>query len=120
MDNMESLYQGFKKYFNAGREEINYFLDVLKNIKEDKWEYKYEKLTVTGTLFYIIKTLKYDNIKINYNYFFNSNNDVCYDNEITIKVDNNTIYETQDETDELYIKIFALVERAEKRVKPNG
>lgn len=117
MNNMESLYNEFEKYFNSGREEINYFLDVLKIIKEDRWEYEYEKLTVTDTFIYIIKTLKYDNIQINYKYFFNSNDDVCYGYEITVKVNNKTIYETQDKTDELFIEILDFIERAEKRAK---
>lgn len=117
MSNMESLYKEFKEYFDAGREGINYFLDVLKAVKEDRWDYEYEKLTLPGSVFYIIKTLKYDNIKINYNCFYNSDNDECSGNEITVKVDNVKIFETDDETNELAIEIIDFIERVEKRAK---
>ena len=67
MINMESLHNEFEKYFNDNQEKINYFLDVLKNVKEDKWEYKCNKEKFDCIYSYSIhetEVLKYDNMII--------------------------------------------------------
>lgn len=119
MNNMESLYKGFKEYFNADRERIDYFLDVLKNIKEERWKYQYfciEKGDETKET----SLLTYDNIKIT------SIVDKFYDYisygistfyTIEIKIDNIVIYkiERTDVLSELGDEIIAMFERAEER-----
>lgn len=121
MNNMESLCNEFEKYFNDNQEKINYFLDVLKNVKEDRWEYQY---------FYIKKDdetketsiLTYDNINITsivdkfYDYI-SYGTSTYY--TIEIKIDNVVIYniEHTDVLSELGDEIIAMLERAEKRAK---
>lgn len=123
MNNMESLHNEFEKYFKDNQEKINYFLDVLKNVKEDRWEYSdnFSNITEEELKFISkIKSLKYDNIDIRYEF----DDDYCVDvwgdgigeNIIRIYVDGMVIFETDDES-ELSIEILALIERAEKRVK---
>lgn len=119
MDNMESLYQGFKYYFDYDREKIKHFLEVLKTVKEDKWEYKCNKEKFDCIYSYSIhetEVLKYDNIEIIYksNHYDNLE-DADADFIIIIFVDNTKIFETNNEDDELFIEILAMIERAEKR-----
>lgn len=120
MTNMESLYKEFKEYFDAGREKIDYFLDVLKNVKEDKWDYEYSTDKSELRLEYQ-KILIYDNIKIKYvsnGYFYcYSENGDMVDPMILIWADNKCIFETDDETTELAIEIIDFIERVEKRAK---
>lgn len=121
MDNIESLYQGFKEYFDADRERIEHFLDVLKTVKEDKWKYQYfciKKDDETKETRMII----YDNIKITsivdkfYDYI-SYGTSTYY--TIEIKIDNVVIYkiERADVLSELGDEIIAMLERAEKRAK---
>lgn len=104
MNNTESLYQGFKKYFNVDREEINYFLEVLKTIKEDKWEYDYSCLNFKFDK-KETKTLKYDNIKIIYiikTYYDYIDYHTDFDEEVEVLVNNTKIFKSDDESDELF------------------
>lgn len=117
---MESLYQGFEKYFNDNQEKINYFLDVLKNVKEDRWEYEYSS-DMDGSTLEEEKTLIYDKIMIKYvsnGYFYaySDNGDMIYP-MILIWSNNVCIFQSDDETDELFIEILDFIERAEKRAK---
>lgn len=121
MDNMESLYQGFEKYFNDNQEKINYFLEVLKNVKEDRWEYECNREKLDDIYSYSIhetEVLKYDNIKIIYksNHYDNLE-DADADFVIIIFVDNTKIFEINNEDDELFIETVEFIERAEKRAK---
>ncbi len=121
MDNMESLYNEFEQYFKDNQEKINYFLDVLKNTKEDRWKYQYfciEKDDETKET----SILTYDNIKITsivdkfYDYI-SYGTSTYY--TIEIKIDNVVIYkiERADVLSELGDEIIAMLERAEKRAK---
>lgn len=121
MDNMESLYNELEQYFKDNQEKINYFLDVLKNVKEDRWEYKCNKEKFNCIYSYSIhetEVLKYDNIEIIYksNHYDNLE-DADADFTIIIFVDNTKIFETNNEDDELFIEILDFIERAEKRAK---
>ena len=117
---MESLHNEFEQYFKDNQEKINYFLDVLKNVKEDKWEYE-ANTEKYGVLYYSIhktEVLKYDNIKIVcINEHYDNLEDADTDFIITVWVDNVKIFETQDETSELAIEIIDFIERVEKRAK---
>lgn len=118
MDNMESLYNEFEIYFNDNQEKINYFLDVLKNIKEDKWEYECDKEKFDGIYSYSIhetEVLKYDNIEIIYksNHYDNLE-DADADFIIIIFVDNTKIFETNNEDDELFIETVEFINRVKK------
>lgn len=117
MNNMESLYQGFKYYFNYDREKIKHFLEVLKNVKEEEWEYKYDEIKLTYPKCKT-KTLIYDNIKIDYvsDLFWRDNQEEA-EIIITVYVDNTKIFKTEDISSELSIEILAMIERAEKRVR---
>lgn len=117
MTNMESLYQGFKYYFDYDRRYIEHFLDVLKNVKEDRWEYGYNEYISTYPKFKN-KSLIYDNIKIDYvsDLFWRDNQEEA-ETIITVYVDNVKIFKTNDETSELSIEILDFIERAEKRAK---
>ena len=120
MINMESLHNEFEQYFKDNQEKINYFLDVLKNVKEDRWEYEANTERSYGMFYFIRKTevLKYDNIKIVcINEHYDNLEDADTDFIVTVRVDNVKIFETQDETSELSIEILDFIERAEKRVK---
>lgn len=115
MDNMESLYQEFKKYFDKDRGEIDYFLEVLKTIKEDRWEYsfifkKYEDIFICNLF---IKKIRYDNIRIIYSYLQDENR--RFNSEIQIMVDDKYIYSNTFENDTLFIELKAFIERAEQR-----
>lgn len=121
MTNMESLYNEFEQYFKDNQEKINYFLDVLKNVKEDRWEYQYfciKKDDETKET----SILTYDNIKITsivdkfYDYI-SYGTSTYY--TIEIKIDNVVIYkiERADVLSELGDEIIAMLERAEKRAK---
>lgn len=119
MDNMESLYQGFKEYFDADREKIDYFLDVLKNVKEDKWEYEYSCLNFSFDKIET-KTLKYDNIRIQHTiktYYDSIDYRTDFEDTIKVLVANIKIFETDDETSKLSIKIIDFIKQAEKRAK---
>ena len=120
MNNMESLHNEFEKYFNYNQEKINYFLDVIKNVKEDRWEYE-TNTEKYGVLYYSIhktEVLKYNNIKIVcINEHYDNLEDADTDFIVTVRVDNVKIFETQDETSELAIEILDFIERAEKRAK---
>lgn len=117
MGNMKSLYKGFKYYFDYDREKINYFLEVLKNVKEDKWEYECceSKLTYPKCK---TKTLIYDNIKIDYvsDLFWRDNQEEA-ETIITVYVDNVKIFKTEDPSSELSLEIIDFIERAEKRAR---
>ena len=120
MNNMESLHNEFEKYFNDNQEKINYFLDVLKNVKEDRWEYEYSS-DIDGSTLEEEKTLIYDKIMIKYvsnGYFYaySDNGDMIYP-MILIWSNNVCIFQSDDETDELFIEILTFIERAEKRAK---
>lgn len=121
MTNMESLYNEFERYFNDNQEKINYFLDVLKNVKEDRWEYQHfciKKDDETKET----SILTYDNIKITsivdkfYDYI-SYGTSTYY--TIEIKIDNVVIYkiERADVLSELGDEIIAMLERAQKRVR---
>lgn len=125
MNNMESLYNEFEQYFKDNQEKINYFLDVLKNVKEDRWEYecKEEKFDWGR---YTKKTLFYDNIKIinkaNETYYLDG--DVDVDESIIISVDNKVIYKEEmpydkdiDDYSEIFIEILDFIKRAKKKTK---
>lgn len=117
MDNMESLHNEFEKYFNNNQEPINYFLEVLKNVKEDKWEYECNCLNLNFDK-KETKTLKYDNIKIKHiikTYYDYIDYYTGFDEEVEVLVGNTKIFNTDNETDELFIEILAFIERAEKR-----
>lgn len=114
MSNMESLYKSFKYYFDYDKKKIKHFLDVLKNVKEEKWEYECNKKIFFNAIIY--KSLKYDNIEINYKYFI-TNDNVSYNNQITVIVNNKIICVIDDETSELAIEIIDFIERVEKRAK---
>ena len=122
MNNMESLYESFKYYFEAKKEKINYFLDVLKNVKEDKWEYECNsrcELDGLSVEHYLHETQKiiYDNIVIiHYVKRFLIDREVEVE-KILVLVDNIAIFQIQDETSELSIEILDFIERAEKRAK---
>lgn len=120
MNNMESLHNEFERYFNDNQEKINYFLDVLKNVKEDRWEYQYfciEKGDETKET----SLLTYDNIKITnivdkfYDYISYG---ISTFYTIEIKIDNIVIYkiERTDVLSELGDEIIAMFERAEERI----
>lgn len=112
---MESLYNEFKKYFNNNQKKTNYFLDVLKNVKEYMWKYEYfciEKGDETKET----TILTYDNIKIT------SIVDKFYDYisygistyyTIEIKIDDVVIYkiERTDVLNELGDEIIEMLER---------
>lgn len=117
MDNMESLYQGFKYYFDYDREQINYFLEVLETVKEDKWEYECVESKLSYPKFKT-KSLIYDNIKIDYvsDLFWRDNQEEA-ETIITVYVDNVKIFKTEDPSSELSIEILDFIERAEKRAK---
>lgn len=117
MDNMESLYESFKYYFDYDRRYIKHFLDVLENVKEDRWEYGYNEYISTYPKFKT-KSLTYDNIKIDYvsDLFWRDNQEEA-ETIITVYVDNVKIFKTNDETSELSIEILDFIERAEKRAK---
>lgn len=102
---MESLHKGFKDYFKNNQEKINYFLDVLKNTREDSWEYE-----ETYREDYYQKTIKYDTISIVFN------NDKQAGKRIYIVSNNNIIY-FDIVIDDLPIELVALIERVEKRAK---
>ena len=119
MDNMESLYQVFEKYFNDNQEKINYFLDVLKTVKEDKWEYEYSCLNFSFDKIET-KTLKYDNIRIQHTiktYYDSIDYRTDFEDTIKVLVANIKIFETDDETSKLSIKIIDFIKQAEKRAK---
>lgn len=118
---MESLYNEFEQYFNDNQEKTNYFLDVLKNVKEDRWEYEYfciKKDDETKET----RIITYDNIKITsivdkfYDYI-SYGTSTYY--TIEIKIDNVVIYkiESADVLSELGDEIIAMLERVEKRAK---
>ena len=118
MDNMESLYNEFEQYFKDNQEKINYFLDVLKNTKEDRWEYKCNKEKFDCIYSYSIhetEVLKYDNIEIIYksNHYDNLE-DADADFIIIIFVDNTKIFETNNEDDELFIETVEFINRVKK------
>lgn len=106
MDSMESLHNEFERYFNDNQEKINYFLDVLKNVKEDKWEYS-EIIRDK----YCVKQLKYDNIVIKY----------CSKSVIgeilKVHINSKMIYVTNLLLEKIDIEVLAMIERAEKRAK---
>ena len=118
MNNMESLHNEFEKYFNYNQEKINYFLDVIKNVKEDRWEYE-TNTEKYGVLYYPIhktEVLKYNNIEIVcISEHYGNLEDADTDFIITVRVDNVKIFETQDGTSELAIEIIDFIERVEKR-----
>ena len=120
MNNMESLHNEFEKYFNYNQEKINYFLDVIKNVKEDRWEYE-TNTEKYGVLYYSIhktEVLKYNNIKIVcINEHYDNLEDADTNFIIIVYVGNRKIFETDDETSELAIEILDFIERAEKRAK---
>ena len=106
MNNMESLHNEFKRYFNDNQEKINYFLDVLKNVKEDRWEYLE---TVIDK--YYVKQLKYDNIVIKYY------SESVIGEILKVHIDSKMIYVTNLLLEKIDIEIIAMIERAEKRAK---
>lgn len=117
MTKMESLYQEFKKYFDYDRMDIDYFLDMLKTVKEDKWQYEYQENELTYPK-YKIKKLIYGNIKIDYIYdLFWKDSQEEAEIIITAKVNNIIIFKTEDKTIRLTIKIIDFIERVEKRQK---
>ena len=120
MSNMKSLYKSFKYYFNYDKKKIKYFLDMLKTVNEDEWEYEINTERY-GCLYYsIYKTeiLKYNNIKIVCkNNHYDNLEDADTDFIIIIYVGNRKIFETDDETSELAIEIIDFIERVEKREK---
>lgn len=105
MNNMESLYNEFEQYFKDNQEKINYFLDVMKNVKEDMWEYK-EKYRDD----YYQKTIIYDTISIVFN------NHKQAGKRIYIVANHNIIY-FDYVIDDLPIKLVAFIERVEKMIK---
>lgn len=121
MTNMKSLYNEFEQYFNDNQEKTNYFLDVLKNVKEDRWEYEYfciKKDDETKET----RIITYDNIKIisivdKFYDYISYGTSTYY--TIEIKIDNVVIYkiERADVLSELGDEITAMLERAEKRAK---
>lgn len=119
MTNMESLFYSFQHSFNDDRKDKNYFLDMLKTVNEDEWEYEINTERY-GCLYYsIYKTeiLKYNNIKIVCkNNHYDNLEDADTDFIIIVFVSNRKIFETDDETSELAIEIIDFIERVEKRV----
>lgn len=121
MDNMESLYNEFEQYFKDNQEKINYFLEVLKNVKEDRWEYQYFCIKKDDEI-KETSILTYDNIKITsivdkfYDYI-SYGTSTFY--TIEIKIDNVVIYkiERADVLSELGEEIIAMLERADERAK---
>lgn len=121
MNNMESLYESFKYYFEAKKEKINYFLEVMKNVKEDRWEYQYFCIKKDDEI-KETSILTYDNIKITsivdkfYDYI-SYGTSTFY--TIEIKIDNVVIYkiERADVLSELSEEIIAMLERADERAK---
>lgn len=120
MSNMESLYKCFKYYFDYDKKKIKYFLNMLKNVKEDKWEYE-RNIEKYGVLYYSIhktEVLKYNNIKIVcINEYYDNLEDADTNFIIIVYVGNRKIFETDDETSELAIEIIDFIERVEKRAK---
>lgn len=125
MSNMESLYNELEKHFNDNQEKINYFLDVLKNVKEDRWEYECKEERFSWGC-YTKKNLFYDNINIiniaDETYYLAG--DVEVNESIIISVDNKVIYKEEmpydkdiDDYSEIFIEILDFIERAEKRAK---
>lgn len=122
MDNMESLYQGFEKYFNDNQEKINYFLDVLKNVKEDRWQHSFNSdcsidELVMEHFIYKTETINYDNINIVHNTKIALLGGFVDYEAIVVEVDDNIIFQCEDINNELFIEILDFIERAKKRTK---
>ena len=116
MTNMESLYKEFKEYFDAGRERIDYFLEVMKNTREDKWEFQYDE---TKDKDHKIKSVIYDNIRIcnHWMFIFNGCCKAYEEEYVQVQVSGVPIFHENDMSDELAIEILDFIERVEKRAK---
>lgn len=116
MSNIDTLYQRCVEYFKDNQERINYFLNVLKSISEDKWHYHYSLIKEDSNESEEKHTLIYDNIRINntvhkvYDYLSYG---ISTYHTIDIRVDNVIIYkiEYEDVLDELGDEIIEMFER---------
>lgn len=120
MNNIGSPYQEFREYFDSNRKHIDYFLEVLKTVKEDKWEYEYRCLNFSFDKIET-KILKYATIRIVYTiktYYDSIDGGAAFEEEIEVLVDNKKIFEIDDDENENYNffrKIISFIDQVEQR-----